>query len=286
MTYALLHGIRDQLRGRLTLTAVSDEETFGPWGARYLDGAPSRGARRLRAERRARQPLHGPLRREGAALARVHASARRARTAPTRISARARPRSRCSSRPTSRASATSSRASPTTSAASSRRARRRWTSPWGKGAGKIVSKVTVQCRHDLGRAQGQHDREPLPLRGRPAPARRRRRGRTWSPPSRRSSPATRSATFRVANSTAPSWCDPGGEMVGILQRNVEALNGFRPDADHQPRRHRRAPLAAPRTSRPMSTAPSRAAWARTTSMSTSRSSSTSCGRTCFRPTTT
>jgi succinyl-diaminopimelate desuccinylase len=35
-TFYYLHRLRDQLRGRLTLTAVSDEETFGPWGARYL----------------------------------------------------------------------------------------------------------------------------------------------------------------------------------------------------------------------------------------------------------
>jgi succinyl-diaminopimelate desuccinylase len=34
--YAYLHAIRDQLRGKLTLTAVSDEETFGPWGAVWL----------------------------------------------------------------------------------------------------------------------------------------------------------------------------------------------------------------------------------------------------------
>jgi succinyl-diaminopimelate desuccinylase len=35
-TYAYLYRVRDDLKGRLTLTAVSDEETFGPWGARYL----------------------------------------------------------------------------------------------------------------------------------------------------------------------------------------------------------------------------------------------------------
>ncbi|MBK0328111.1 M20/M25/M40 family metallo-hydrolase [Rhodobacteraceae bacterium F11138] len=34
--YAYLHEIRDRLKGKLTLTAVSDEETFGPWGAVYL----------------------------------------------------------------------------------------------------------------------------------------------------------------------------------------------------------------------------------------------------------
>src|SRR5579872_6493919 len=36
MTYRLLHRIKERLKGRLTLTCVSDEETFGPWGARYL----------------------------------------------------------------------------------------------------------------------------------------------------------------------------------------------------------------------------------------------------------
>ena len=35
-TFVLLHRLRERLKGRLTLTAVSDEETFGPWGARYL----------------------------------------------------------------------------------------------------------------------------------------------------------------------------------------------------------------------------------------------------------
>lgn len=36
LTYAYLHRIQDRLKGELTLTAVSDEETQGPWGARYL----------------------------------------------------------------------------------------------------------------------------------------------------------------------------------------------------------------------------------------------------------
>ena len=35
-TYVYLNRIAEQLCGRLTLTTVSDEETFGPWGARYL----------------------------------------------------------------------------------------------------------------------------------------------------------------------------------------------------------------------------------------------------------
>jgi succinyl-diaminopimelate desuccinylase len=35
-TYIYLSRLKDRLKGRLTLTAVSDEETFGPYGARYL----------------------------------------------------------------------------------------------------------------------------------------------------------------------------------------------------------------------------------------------------------
>lgn len=35
-TFLYLHRLRDRVPGRLTMTAVSDEETFGPDGARYL----------------------------------------------------------------------------------------------------------------------------------------------------------------------------------------------------------------------------------------------------------
>jgi succinyl-diaminopimelate desuccinylase len=35
-TYHYLSQMSEQLKGRLSLVAVSDEETFGPWGARYL----------------------------------------------------------------------------------------------------------------------------------------------------------------------------------------------------------------------------------------------------------
>src|SRR5580700_1654832 len=35
-TFLYLRELREELHGRLTLSAVSDEETFGPYGARYL----------------------------------------------------------------------------------------------------------------------------------------------------------------------------------------------------------------------------------------------------------
>ncbi len=36
MAFLHLHALRDMLPGRVTYTAVSDEETFGPWGARWM----------------------------------------------------------------------------------------------------------------------------------------------------------------------------------------------------------------------------------------------------------
>jgi succinyl-diaminopimelate desuccinylase len=36
LAFLALHAVRDRLKGRLTYTAVSDEETFGPWGARWM----------------------------------------------------------------------------------------------------------------------------------------------------------------------------------------------------------------------------------------------------------
>jgi succinyl-diaminopimelate desuccinylase len=36
LAFLHLHSVRRHLRGRLTYTAVSDEETFGPWGARWM----------------------------------------------------------------------------------------------------------------------------------------------------------------------------------------------------------------------------------------------------------
>ena len=35
-TFLYLHELRQSLHGKLTISVVSDEETFGPWGARYL----------------------------------------------------------------------------------------------------------------------------------------------------------------------------------------------------------------------------------------------------------
>ena len=57
-TFLYLREMRDELHGQMTLSVVSDEETFGPWGARYLF----------------EQPAYPALRGEGQALAQVSGS--------------------------------------------------------------------------------------------------------------------------------------------------------------------------------------------------------------------
>ena len=42
-TFLYLRELCDEFHGRLTLSPVSDEETFGPYGARYHSSIPGRG---------------------------------------------------------------------------------------------------------------------------------------------------------------------------------------------------------------------------------------------------
>jgi succinyl-diaminopimelate desuccinylase len=88
ITYALLHEHRHQLSGRLTLTAVSDEETGGRWGTGYLfkhhreevagdcclNGEPS-SAHTVRYGEKAPHWLAFTIRTRGAHGAYVHMSA-------------------------------------------------------------------------------------------------------------------------------------------------------------------------------------------------------------------
>ena len=88
------------------------------------------------------------------------------------------------------------------------------------------------------------------------------------------------ATYEEYRCNPPSWCEPYGEMMEIIQDTVEHLG--------RPRRCRLSRSAAPmrgsggtRGSRPMSTGRSRLAWAPSTNMSTWRTTCTSCARMCF-----
>ena len=57
-TFLYLHELRHVLHGKLTLSAVSDEETFGPWGARYLVQHHPENSRGLLSQRRTEQSLY------------------------------------------------------------------------------------------------------------------------------------------------------------------------------------------------------------------------------------
>ena len=97
-TYAYLHRLSDGLKGRLTLTAVSDEETFGPYGARYLmEHHPEvHGDALLNGE--PSSPFSVRFGEKGPLWLEITVRTP-ARTAPTRMPARARPRPPWRSRP-------------------------------------------------------------------------------------------------------------------------------------------------------------------------------------------
>ena len=93
------------------------------------------------------------------------------------------------------------------------------------------------------------------------------------------------ATWREVGGSEPSWCDPDHEMVGIIQRNVEAFGRPRPpqsSASVAPMRGSGGTSAC----RLMSTDLIRTEWARMTNTSQSRSSYMSCAHTSFLRTTT
>jgi succinyl-diaminopimelate desuccinylase len=225
-TFAYLHRIREQLKGKLTLTCVSDEETFGPWGARYLvehhpevhgDCCLSGESSSPYAVRFAEKGLiwlaftvHTP----GSHGAYTHVS-----PSATKIAARL----------ISDLEALTNIHVPTPGDVET--ALRRSTDvidqTQGKGAAEIAQKVTVNIgtiRGGLkvnmvpGECVVEADiRLPVGLD----------KGRVMAKIERIAAryPEVR---YQEINHTAPNWCDPNGEMVGYIQANVMALKGFEP----------------------------------------------------------
>jgi succinyl-diaminopimelate desuccinylase len=226
VTYALLNRIRDRLRGRLTLTAVSDEETFGPWGARYLmehhpevhgdcllNGEPG-SPYTIRFGEKGPLWLEFTVRAPGAHGAYTHFSKSATKVAMQLAS--------------ELESLTSIEPVVTDNV---RRVlddgRAAMDKAMGDGAGAIVSKVTVhvgtingglkvnmiasECRFEADiRLPVGVEKERILAEVEKILAR------------------FPEASMREVGGGAPSWCDPDGEMIGILQRNVEVLKGFRP----------------------------------------------------------
>ena len=225
-TYVLLHRLKDRLKGKLTLTCVSDEETFGPWGARWLmaNEPEVRGDCCLNGEPSSpfsiRYGEKGPLWLEftvttvGAHGAYTHAS-----PSATRIAARLIRDLEALEELTFELPDNLMRAQSEASAATDR--------AMGAGAAEILSKVTL----NIGTIRGGLKVNMVPgtcvfeadIR---LPIGATREGILAEV--EKIAAGYPEARFEETNCNLPSYCDPYGDMVEIIQNNVEALRGFRP----------------------------------------------------------
>lgn len=226
MTFAYLHRLRHRLKGRLTLTAVSDEETFGPWGARYLmekhpevhgdcclNGEPS-SPLSIRFGEKGPLWLEFTVRTRGAHGAYTHLS-----DSATKIAARLIHDLESLEQMSSPA--------PGNVGAALELSRQTIDDAQGEGAADIVQQVTVNIGTVRGGAkvnmvpsecvieadirfpvglekQAVMDQVDAILEAYPQ------------------------VSVREMIFNPPNWCDPEHEMVGIIQRNVKQLRGFEP----------------------------------------------------------
>jgi succinyl-diaminopimelate desuccinylase len=226
-TFHYLYRVREQLKGRLTLTCVSDEETFGPWGARYLmkhhpevhgdcllNGEPS-SPYSIRFGEKAPLWVEITIRTRGAHGAYTHVSPSATKIAAKLIG----DLEALTDLPVS---------APDNVVRALERASETIDRAQGKGAAEIVPRVTVNIgviRGGLkvnmvpGECVLEVDiRQPVGITKEPVLAALDQILRRYP-----------EASWREINSTPPSWCDPFGEMVEILQRNAKALGGYTPE---------------------------------------------------------
>jgi succinyl-diaminopimelate desuccinylase len=226
LTYALLHRIKDRLSGKLTLTAVSDEETFGPWGARYLmehhpevrgdcllNGEPS-SPYTIRFGEKGPLWLEFTVRAPGAHGAYTHASPSASKIA-MRLAADLEALSEIAPEV------------PHNVARAIDAGREAMDTAMGEGASAIMPQVTL----NIGRIEGGLKVNMIPeqcrfeadIRLPVGVTKERVLGAVTALLERYPE-----ATMREIGGTEPSWCDPYGEMVEIIQRNVQRLRGFCP----------------------------------------------------------
>lgn len=225
-TYVYLHRLKEQLKGRLTLTAVSDEETFGPYGARYLmehhpevhgdallNGEPS-SPFSVRFGEKGPLWLEITVNTPGAHGAYTHASKSATKTAMA-IAAELEKLVEIEPQLSDNV-----RTAIDAGRATMDRA-------MGPGAGDIVDKVTL----NIGTIKGGVKVNMVPSSA------------TFEPDIRLPLGVTREqvlaevdkimaafpeARVREANCNPPSWVDPDCEIIRIVQKNVEELRGFKP----------------------------------------------------------
>ena len=225
-TYAYLHRLRHRLEGRLTLTAVSDEETLGPWGARYLmehhpevrgdcllNGEPG-GLRTIRFAEKGSLWLRLTVQTTGAHGAYTHASA-----SATKIAARL---------------IAELEALTDMEVAVPDNVMRAWEEgqeaadeAMGAGAADITREVTL----NIGTIHGG-------IKNNMIPGHCTFEADIRLPPGLDKEPLMAAVERIVARHpevsmeetgfNPSSYCDPFGDMVDILQDNVETMKGFRP----------------------------------------------------------
>lgn len=225
-TYIYLSRLKDRLNGKLTLTAVSDEETFGPYGARYLmehhpevhgdallNGEPS-GPLSVRFGEKGPLWLEFTVLTAGAHGAYTHATKSATKTAMALCTALEKV---CDIKP--ELSDNIYRAIDA--------GRETMDMAMGQGAGGIVDKVTL----NIGTVKGGVKVNMVPSSA------------VFEADIRLPLGVTRErvlaevekilkdfpeATVKETNCNLPSWVDPDCDIIQIVQKTVEDLRGFRP----------------------------------------------------------
>jgi len=239
-TYAYLHSVKAGLKGRLTLTAVSDEETFGPYGARYLmEQHPElHGDALLNGE--PSSPFSVRFGEKGPLWLEITVSTAGAHGAYTHASKSATKTAMAIAVELEKLGEIKPQISDNVRAAIDA-GRATMDRAMGPGAGSIVDKVTL----NIGTIRGGVKVNMVPSSA------------TFEADIRLPLGVTREevltqvdnilktfpeATVRESNCNLPSWVDPDCEIIRIVQRNVEELR-LQTAADREPRRHRGSALA-------------------------------------------
>ena len=225
-TYVLLHRLKDSLKGKLTLTCVSDEETFGPWGARWLmdhepevlgdcclNGEPS-SPFSVRYGEKGPLWLKFTIRTVGAHGAYTHATQSATRIASSMI------------RDLETLEELEFELSDNLSQAQIESVEAS-DKAMGAGAGEIIPRVTL----NIGTIHGGLKTNMIPSECSFVADIRLPVGvikeQVMAEVDKIAS-AYPEAVMEEEGFNPPSYCDPYGEMMEIIQGNVERLRGFRP----------------------------------------------------------
>jgi succinyl-diaminopimelate desuccinylase len=225
-TFLYLGEIKDALHGRLTLSAVSDEETFGPWGARYLfehhpeiigdcclNGEPS-SPWTLRFGEKGPLWLEFTVTTPGAHGAYTHAS-KSATAIGAKMIGELESLTQIPAPEASNLAAALDQAAEVIDKA------------YGAGASQIVRRVTVNpglvqggLKVNMVAAECRFEVDIRLPNGLEAPAILKLVDRIVAPHPE--------VSYRVINYNPPSWCPPDSEMVQLVRDNAQAVSGIDP----------------------------------------------------------